>query len=125
MSFHRINHAIAALSQRSLVAGFLEFTDHRLANIVGGTCSLIGGQDRSFDAAVRYSFQDRRGNGSINTHATNADAKSRANVAVIASTLVSVSMTRSHAVGYPHHPAAMPASHQSGQQSSSTARRFS
>src|SRR5215204_3322634 len=33
-------------------------------------------------------------------------------------------MTRSHAVGYPHHPTAVPASHQSGQQSSPTARRF-
>ena len=125
VSLRRIDQVVAACRQRDLVSRVFECTAHRLPDIVGGSRGVIGGTYRGFHTSVRHCIEDGSGNRSIHSYPTDPEAEPCTDVTVIASTLISVSVTGHHSIEDPHHPAAAAAPNQTGQQRSPAASRLS
>jgi hypothetical protein len=124
MAFLRIYQFVSTSCQRCFIAGRFKFPLDGSDDVLLRALDLVRGKDCGFNCAIGDCLQHLQSNRAIDPHTSNADAKSRTYMSIIASALIAMSVAFAHAVKDAHHSSTSAASHQAGEQCAAPARRF-
>ena len=117
----RVDVLVAALGEGHLIARFLELAFDRPQDMLLRLHGLLGRKQGRVHRRLGHGFEDLFGDRPVDPHAADSDAKTGADMRVVAPALIAMGVTTAHAVEHPHHPSAAAAAHEAGEQRAPTA----
>jgi hypothetical protein len=102
--------------ERRVPARFLELAFDRPADIFMRLHGLLGREQGRVHRRLRHGFEDLFGDRAVDPYAADPDAKTGADMRVIAPALIAMGVTTAHPVEHPHHPPVAAAAHEAGEQ---------